>query len=545
MKRAVLRAFFMLVITAFMLALATACNRGSNDGGPVAIVDGRYESPVTLTLGKVTGTTFLPGDSIGDNPLTRHIRDVLNIEIVIDWEVPDTEAYNTQLALRIAAGDIPDLITLGTDQFLTFIQLANNDMLADLRPGYDAHANDRIRDILDSYGGATLTPFERDGELLALAGGRFGWEHNKLWMRQDWLDDSGFAAPVTVEDIENILIHWRDNPPGPDYVGMMLNAGDISNPMSAMSASPIFHAFGAYPAHWITGPDGAITYGSTLPEMRYALEVLQRWFANGLIDQQFVIGDWGYQTALISSGQTGTYFAPWWFPYVHGDFPHMNPGGELMAFNAPVNAAGQFSTIFPGPIGDMVMIREGHPNPEALVKMINVIFDAWRGDDAVGYELLRETREAGVNWVELFPTGSFNLEVATVIRDGAIPVRDFVHHGIVPEDATVQWLETLEAIRDFYNTRVVDGPNWVEFTARYIGMSPDLMHAVQYQYPAFYFFTESQADFFGHLQLLENTTFIRIVIGELPIEAFDQFVLDWYAQGGQIWTDEVREIVGR
>ena len=98
--KSILKGLLVFAIAVFMLAFVAACNRGGNDGAPVAIVDGRYESPVQLTLGKVTGTSFLPGDSIGDNPLTRHIREVLNIEIVIDWEVPDTEAYiNKVIAL--------------------------------------------------------------------------------------------------------------------------------------------------------------------------------------------------------------------------------------------------------------------------------------------------------------------------------------------------------------------------------------------------------------------------------------------------------------
>jgi putative aldouronate transport system substrate-binding protein len=66
---------------------------------------------------------------------------------------------------------------------------------------------------------------------------------------------------------------------------------------------------------------------------------------------------------------------------------------------------------------------------------------------------------------------------------------------------------------------------------------------VQPVYPAFSFVTESMADLKPNLDTLEQTTFLKIITGELPVDAFDQFVTDWYAQGGQMMTDEVNEII--
>jgi putative aldouronate transport system substrate-binding protein len=50
------------------------------------------------------------------------------------------------------------------------------------------------------------------------------------------------------------------------------------------------------------------------------------------------------------------------------------------------------------------------------------------------------------------------------------------------------------------------------------------------------------ADLKPNLDTLEQTTFLKIVIGELPVDAFDQFVTDWYAQGGQTMLDEVKAL---
>jgi putative aldouronate transport system substrate-binding protein len=43
------------------------------------------------------------------------------------------------------------------------------------------------------------------------------------------------------------------------------------------------------------------------------------------------------------------------------------------------------------------------------------------------------------------------------------------------------------------------------------------------------------------LDTLENETFARIIMGDLPLEAFDSFVTQWQNQGGDAITTEVNE----
>jgi putative aldouronate transport system substrate-binding protein len=51
--------------------------------------------------------------------------------------------------------------------------------------------------------------------------------------------------------------------------------------------------------------------------------------------------------------------------------------------------------------------------------------------------------------------------------------------------------------------------------------------------------TETMTLAWTNLTDMENTLFVKIVRGNEPLEAFDQFVKDWYAQGGQAITEEV------
>ena len=74
---------------------------------------------------------------------------------------------------------------------------------------------------------------------------------------------------------------------------------------------------------------------------------------------------------------------------------------------------------------------------------------------------------------------------------------------------------------------------------RYIASNLVTQPEVNVIKPAFSFTTESMADLKANLDTLEQTTFLKIVTGEQPVDSFDQFVTDWYAQGGQQMTDEV------
>lgn len=53
--------------------------------------------------------------------------------------------------------------------------------------------------------------------------------------------------------------------------------------------------------------------------------------------------------------------------------------------------------------------------------------------------------------------------------------------------------------------------------------------------------TETMAEKSATLGKLTNETFTRIILGDLPIDAFDTFVQDWKKLGGDQITGEVNE----
>ena len=51
--------------------------------------------------------------------------------------------------------------------------------------------------------------------------------------------------------------------------------------------------------------------------------------------------------------------------------------------------------------------------------------------------------------------------------------------------------------------------------------------------------TQGMVDYKSMLDGIRDEAFIKIIIGDQPIEYFDTFVNDWMAAGGQTITDEV------
>lgn len=60
-------------------------------------------------------------------------------------------------------------------------------------------------------------------------------------------------------------------------------------------------------------------------------------------------------------------------------------------------------------------------------------------------------------------------------------------------------------------------------------------------YSAIYQQTETMEQRWANLEKMENETFMKIIMNQEPIEAFDTFVENWKAQGGDIITEEVTE----
>ncbi len=441
------------------------------------------------------------------------------------------------------------MFNIPTNEYLLYREFYENGVLADLSEGYEKCAGDYMKATFGSFEEKNLEPFmEEDGGLYGIAGGRYGYEHCLLWLRQDWLDASGITEmPTSLDDIENILQTWKDTPPTEDYVGMVLGSTVVAGGYSSLySANPIFQSFGATPATWIEDESGEIIWGSTAPEMKEGLAVLADWYEKGLIDQEFATRTAnGATDAVVVGSQSGAAFAPWWFGYTIADMGFSTPEAEFAIVNAPLDDEGNYNVVWPGPAGDVVVVNSEFSNPEAVIKILNVEYDMWRGFDEEAFEANRPNMESNVAWTYYFPTGGVNLEYANVIPDVGAAAAQLIEEGTMPDNYITEQasnVRMIESAAQYAETGVAEATTWLDYYARYVASNITANDEVKVTYPVYSYQTESMGDLKANLDTLEQTTFLKIITGQEPVDSFDQFVEDWYAQGGQTLVDEVKEM---
>ena len=100
----------------------------------------------------------------------------------------------------------------------------------------------------------------------------------------DWM------SPSTIEDMEKIMKAFiEEDPDGDgqdDTIGMVVLSEVYGGyPNNTFGIDNVFTAFGAYPGVWID-KDGKAVYGSVQEEMKEPLQLLNRWYNEGLIDKE-------------------------------------------------------------------------------------------------------------------------------------------------------------------------------------------------------------------------------------------------------------------
>lgn len=97
--------------------------------------NGKYLEPVKLTYSKVMypGAKFPADQSPEDNHIHDFLKERYNIEMELAWSAESSE-YNNKLSINIASGELCDLMYV--DNYFTFRQMAENDLLADLTEIY-------------------------------------------------------------------------------------------------------------------------------------------------------------------------------------------------------------------------------------------------------------------------------------------------------------------------------------------------------------------------------------------------------------------------
>ncbi len=522
-----------------------------NGGGNSMDAEGKYTEPVELTFSKIMypDVTLPEGQSPEENVVFDYLKDKYNIEMKMAWQSIGSE-YNNKLSVNIASGTVPDIFFC--NNYLTFLQLAENDMLADLTDIYEANASDTMKAIDQSFGGRTLDAVTIDGKLLGIPSGNLGYGQDLLWLRKDWLDNLGLDIPETIEDLEKVLTAFvHDDPDGNgvnDTVGL---AVDATQPVQEFGhiygLEPIFYSFGAYPKQWMQNENNEVYYGSIGEAMKGALGLLQDWYQKGLIDTQFPtrIGS-GETEAIVTSGQSGAYFGPW--SSIAADAFTNNPEVEFVPVCAPLNSDGNLGYMMSSPVSSMMLISKNCKNPEAAIRAIGINNDIYRGFDPEAKKIVDDAGIAasGSGRRAVFFHGGLTLDYYDIVPKLAGVVKQQIESGTYEEypGMTEYDKEQVKLAASY-----ADGSDKSELTFRayyfrYIGSGVAADPVCKPVEAAYYYPTDSSTELEPTLDKLEMEMYLKIILGEKPLDYFDEFASQWKQLGGDTLKEEV-ELLAR
>lgn len=501
----------------------------------------KYDQPVTLNLAKVYNTKDLKlpnGDTVGNNEYLRYVEKKLNVKVNLTWQVETPDAYDQKIGVSIAGRDLPDAFIVNE---LQLKQLAAANLIEDLTNVYKDNANDYIKGLYKSYDNRVLGRATFNGKLMALPNTNIGQQYNITWIRQDWLDKYGLKAPQSLDDLVNIAKTFIDkNASGKGTIGFT-GIPKLAGWNATHGFDPIFGAMNAYKGQWLKDASGKVVYSSTLPEMKTALGKLHDLYAQGIIDKEFALRK--DPNEVVANNQVGIVFGPWWSPYWPlPDSVKNDPTAEWKPFLAPLDTKGKFNTADQDPTSSFLVVRKGYAHPEAVVRTLNVEYDGIRQFDAAAKDIYKDVPGVGSMW-GLWP---FTLQVG-------------------PEDTVYQTSAELKKavdakksaslnaeLKSYYDhvAQNKDNPKkdinaWSDAMSRMDGsqlMGSDKVNMVR---NVFFGKTKSMDQKWATLQKLENETFLKIIMGEAPLDSFDSFVNQWNSIGGKEIINEVTQEMNR
>ena len=494
---------------------------------------GKYPEQLTYTLGKLSGAnnSNLPdGETYENNAYTRLLNERLNVQNQDVFEAMDEQDSVTMV---IAQNDLPDVMIVEDLDELQY--LVDNDMIADLTDSYNNCMSDTIKNIYGSYGRDILDVVTFGGKIMAIPETNISDGPNLIWLRKDWMDALGLSAPRTLSDVEEIIRQFKEKDPGHNGAGNTVGlVCDTSlcggcGYSSEYTLDIIFAAYGAFPKQWIYDEDGNVVYGSVQPEAKEALAHIHELYKEGILDQDFLMRTSSNLIELIVDGQCGSFFGPWW---------EQNKDAEWQPYLIATEESGLTSYHTQNPSGKYIVVRKGYEYPEIACKIVSVLFDYLRYNDRDNQEIVDYYKE------NVDPTArpfAINVDYNNALQICYGELNHVFAGDKSADDLNVLEYSYYEACESYLkDAENASAEDWAAYTSR-ITACKILNDGRTNKVESLYFGeTETMVTDWWSLENLESDTYLKIVTGESSLDEFDRFVENWYQNGGETITKEVR-----
>lgn len=516
----------------------------------------KFDDVVEVHIGQMAYPTqaFPDGDTNEDNVFTRYLLENFNIKVVVDWSAAVGDDYNQKVNLCIASNTLPDGLQCDRKAMLA---AANADMLYDFTEIFDQYASPQVKEIMSAGGGMAFEYSKVNGKQVCTVGVDVATSgRSVLNIRKDWLDMYGLEEPKTLDDIEHIAQVFLEKQPGGEGTIPIAAGGSAYNNFLTGGAAgpgfePVFAAYDAYPGYWHVGEDGNVVYGTLTEGSRKALERLAKWYQMGLLDPEMGVRD--DPDEPINSGKVGMYFSPWWkIGYGTPDAYRNDPTANWKSYIVFTDE-GKWYTREQSPVASHCIFNKNIS--EDVAKAVIIMNNVWVRDESLLTTGMGQNTP--IYWYPLrnslaaLDECEVTYHALMDVLNGEKTAEDFNEPDSAMKLLYNDCLSLANGIKDYVpgsnelnieNFNISD-PNFPRLYSILIGCKPTAEHTPDKSvYSITYSPTESMEMMWTNLETAESEMVMRVITGKDDISAFDRFVERWYAEGGQIITEEVQAL---
>jgi putative aldouronate transport system substrate-binding protein len=500
----------------------------------------RYDPVIDIqTFYPHYNTKFKPDESNADNVVTRELEEQMGIRYTYTSEITSAEAADQVWPLILASGDIPEYLPCFISGDV-YQKLLDGDQLADITDIWEQTASDTMKAKMEYPSSLMWRTVSRDDRIYGLPfANAVGANDMTMWIRQDWLDQLGLQAPTTFDEMTALGKAFMDA--GLAKIGIAFaNDANFGTVTYLGSMDPIYGAFGVMPTYWRTGADGKLAYGSIQPGVKDALKLISEWYASGVIDREFFTvppgGAEGVESKIIS-GESGIMFGPWWFAtYAPQLLNEIDPAAKLAYYELPAGPNGKrgrsATSVLYGVHGfrkdiDPVKI-------EAVINHMNWMVDRLVQSLETRDYLLYEGYDFMVDG-DAVKQGDFGTQRYAV--GGWWPAYQYPTQFVDLIAQLDQLKERDPASLAAVERLQISNSDLISAYAAYQQVADTSNYAIPNEFVGQP--TATMTSEGSNLRTLEVEAFARIITGQAPLDAFDEFVAAWKAQGGDAITEEV------
>jgi len=462
-----------------------------------------------------------------DGKIILHFEDKYNVDFDI-WNV-EADRYAELMGIRFASGEIPDVMDIRTD---TLTRWYEQGVLAEIPLDFlKEHAPLSYEANVEAEPNF-LRPGMIDGKLYSLQEvPPTDIRYPAAVWRGDWLEAVGIdSIPETLDEFEEAVYAIAlDDPDG--------NGTKDTYGISNMGMQSVYGAFGLSHDKWFKDGNGGLVHGAVHPDMKRPLEILARWYDDGVIDPEFITGEntggyWALSHAFINGriGYTNQGGYTHWYP-------PLTPGGQGGAnYNelAKISIAAADSIWYgvppEGPDGKYGIFFAGEA--KRIVANVITAFGVQLEDDTEKFaRVLNVLDQIKSSSFESYLTSRFGFEGEDYVINDLNQVEPI---GQAAEDTNY-----IESQGGGWAFRFFDNPeyaNQVDPVLRNWALEHN--HGRRIAKHELLVGLPSEGRYLAELNKIRDETFVAIVTGDRPVSYFDTFVEEWYDAGGDTLTEE-------